>query len=207
MFKDFIFKILNKKQGITLVEIAVSVFIIAIFSLMVISNFPRIQKQLALSQATHKIAQDIRRAEDLGFSGAQVSEDFDAKGYGVFVSCIPNAADPYPINWFIYADTNEPADKRYTDMEDYVVETVSIFNSGVFIKKSYDIDNPSININYLSINFNPPNPDVTIMASYEINPENFIVIEKGVKIVMSLIQDPSMEKIVFINSSGLIEIE
>jgi len=207
LFKNFKFKILNEKQGITLVEISVSVFIIAIFSLMVISNFPKIQRQLALSQVAHKIAQDIRRAEDLGFSGAQVSEDFNAKGYGVYVPCNLSTGANYPMFWFIYADSNEPADKRYTGSEDYLVESVNIFGSGVFIKKIYDINNPDANINYLSINFNPPNPDVTIMASYEINQENFIVIERGVRIVMSLIQDRSMEKTVFVNSSGLIEVE
>ncbi len=172
---------------------------------MVISNFPRIQRQFALSQATHKIAQDIRKAEDLGFSGAQVSEDFDAKGYGVFIT-FTEVGGIYPTHWYIYADTNEPADKKYTS-EDYIIENVSILDSGVFIKKAYDIDNPSINVSHLSINFNPPNPDVTIMANYEPSLENFIVIEKGVRIVMSLIQDPSMEKTVFINSSGLIEVE
>lgn len=205
MLKKFKFQFLNTKKGITLVEIAVSVFIIAIFSLMVISNFPRIQRHLVISQATQKIAQDIRRAEDMGFSGAQVSENFNAKGYGFYVPIYESTG--YARSWNIYADTNEPADMRYTPSEDYIVEEIDIFDSGVFIKEAYDVDNPNSMITCLSINFNPPNPDVTITASYDFNCGDYLTIEKGVRIVMSFIQDPSMEKSVFINSSGLIDVE
>ncbi|MCX6722403.1 MAG: prepilin-type N-terminal cleavage/methylation domain-containing protein [Candidatus Staskawiczbacteria bacterium] len=80
-------------RGTTLVELIVVVFIIALFSLITVSNFPQIQKQYALSAAAYSLAQDIRAAEDMGLSGAQtLSSDgqiISVKGYGFFARNFP----------------------------------------------------------------------------------------------------------------------
>ena len=90
--------------GITLVEIVVVIFIIAIFLSIIIAGFPRILRSLALSRATYKLEQDIRRTEDLGLSGVQSADSNGqqilVKGYGIYVSLNSSPAEEYVI----YAD-------------------------------------------------------------------------------------------------------
>ena len=66
----FRFKILNSEQqkGLTTVEFIVIVSIIFITAFIVSANYPEIQKELALQRASHKIAQDLRRAQTAAMS-------------------------------------------------------------------------------------------------------------------------------------------
>ena len=206
----FNFKNKNFKRGTTLVELIVAIAIIAIFSVIVIANFPRIKKQFSLSRATYKLAQDIRRAEDLGLSGSQAVDGLEAKGYGFYVDDKMNNKE-----YLIYADTNDPADSRYTyygDDVDYIIETIDFVDTepGVFIERMYIINSvgAEFDITLLSINFSPPNPDITIVT----DAENIYYGEdvsniKKVGIVLSLDTDQYSKRTIFINSSGLIEIE
>ena len=186
------------EKGITLVEVIVAIFIITVFSLIVITDFPKMKRQFSLSRASYKLAQDVRRTEDLGFSGAQLLDEegevVDTKGYGFYII---SANEEY----FIYADTNSPADYRYTPSEDSIVETINMVESesGVYIKRIYDIDTETTTA-WASINFNPPNPTVTITTDSGTSTSK-------IAIVLGLDLDPSMEREIYINSSGLVEVE
>ena len=199
----------NSSSGITLVEILVVVFIIGTFLMILVADFPKIQRQFALSRATYKFAQDLRRAQDMALSGVEIKKSgaaetiINAKGYGVYI----NLADSNK-QYIIYADrddsqTYSAQDKincdDYDPVEnegaDCIIETVDLSKDahGVIIK---EINNTN-NFNYISINFNPPNPTVSISG-----------LEGGNRawIVFALESDPiNSTRNVFVWKSGLIE--
>lgn len=209
-------KLKNSGRGITLVEVLVAIFIIAIFCTILVADFPRIKRQFALSRATYKLSQDLRRAEDLGLSGVQIAgydgDEINAKGYGVYAN-----PDEDNKKYIIYADRGDTPDLQYDKdspnssldciqqddpQADCVVDTVNI-EPGVIIKEIYKV-NSSLNntgnvANGVSINFSPPNPTVTITPN--LNPG-----ESGVAIVVGLDSDTAT-KTVYINTSGLIEVK
>lgn len=90
-------------RGITLIEVMVVVFIIVMFSLVVIADFPKVQIKYALSTVTHALAQDLRKAEDLALSGVKVTDSagnyISVKGYGVYAN-----TNLSTTKYLIYAD-------------------------------------------------------------------------------------------------------
>ena len=201
----------KNEKGVTLVEIIVAIFIISIFSIIVISDFPKIKKQFSLSRATYKLAQDIRTTEDLGLSGVQVSGASNAKGYGFYVNWANNKKQ-----YLTYADVAiapEIADRQFASGSencpssqagnDCIIETIDILEDepGVYIKQIYYINsgNTPVGVNWLSINFNPPNPTVIITTSAGT--------AKKVGITLGLESDNSSERTIYVNSSGLVEVK
>jgi len=77
------------EKGITLVEILVVIFIIAALLTILVSDFPKIQRQFALSRATYKFAQDLRKAQDMALSGEEIKKPdgtiISVKGYGIYI--------------------------------------------------------------------------------------------------------------------------
>ncbi len=55
-------------KGLTFVGLMVTISIIFITSLILSTNYPKIQKELALQRAGHKIAQDLRRTQAAAMS-------------------------------------------------------------------------------------------------------------------------------------------
>jgi type II secretory pathway pseudopilin PulG len=187
----------NYGKGITLIEIIVVIFIITLFSLILISNFPAILRQFALSRAAYKLSQDIRKAEDLSLSGVQIAS-VSAKGYGVYITLATSK------QYIIYADSCPSGAQNYyytpattsppcTD----VVETIDISKDepGVYIKSIIH----TVDSNSVSINFAPPNPNIIITTLQSG--------QKGVDIVLGLDADPSAAKTVSVNKFGLIEVK
>jgi len=186
----------NLEKGITLIEIIVVIFIISMFSTVLISDFPRIQRQFALSRATYKLAQDIRKTQDLGLSGVKITDAegnlIDAKGYGIFINLAVLPSEQYVI----YADKD--GDNRYTsDFNDYIVETVIVnaVDSDLEIKEIINI-----NDSFVSINFSPPDP-ITKIDTLQNNDQH------RVGIVLGLKSDDSVQKTVWVNTSGLIRVQ
>lgn len=201
MVFKFITSLKDSEKGITLIEIVVVVFIITMFSVILIANFPKIQRQYALSRATYQLAQNLRRVQDLGLSGVKLRDDdgniVDAKGYGIYVVV---KAEEY----ILYGDSCSVVDRMYTISSsicgelnhDYIIETINFNdeNAGVFISEIRNIV-----ANSTSINFSPPNPYIEI--------SNLGPNENSVEIVLSLFSDLSNTRIVSVNTSGLIEVK
>ena len=202
MNSNFKFQIKNSEKGITLVEIVVVIFIITMFSVILISDFPQIQRQYALSRAAYKLAQNLRRVQDLGLSGVKIKNDagesLQAAGYGLYI----DLRNPPAKQYLIYADTCR-ADSRYgmdsscnNGGQDYIIETINVVDDGpsVFIKA---INN--VNALFTSINFSPPNPYINI--------ENLSSQKTNIEIVLALSYDPSITRSVSMNTAGLIEVK
>ena len=199
------------EKGTTLVEIIVVVFIIVIFSSILVSNFPKILRQFALSRSVHKLSQDIRRVQDTGLSGVLITEQeaggqkwqIKAKGYGIYFSL--NQSTRY----IIYVDRGDSPDSKYDGnpqlcSENIFPESDCIFeiiyitdeDPDLYIKEILNLSSGSANT---SINFAPPNPDISI--------DGLSSGDKEIGVVLGLQSDTSAARTVWVNISGLIKVE
>jgi Tfp pilus assembly protein FimT len=203
----FIFKnLFSNSRGITLVEIVVVIFIIALFSSIIILNFPKIQGSFALTSAAYELAGDIGSMENIALSGVTPTGATGATGYGVYINK-SNAS------YIKYADTCPTAspNKYYTTNNncglngiggngDFViggnVVNIDKNNPGVYIQTIKD--NLGVTtIGDTSINFTPPNPKIDLD-----NTDG-----NEIDIVLSLTSDTTQTKTVIVNTSGLITVQ
>jgi len=202
LIKNFKFQISNSNSGITLIEILVVVFIIALLASILVTDFPKIKRKFALTRAVYKMSQDLRRTQDMGFSGQQLKDTAEnaisVKGYGIYIDLANNK------KYIIYADIDD--NQRYDTLgavcgqqppnQDCVIETIdfSQAESGVIIDRIEGTTNDQ----QVDINFKPPNPTITITSLSSGN---------RVQVIFALESDLSQERIVSVNTSGLIEIK
>jgi len=181
-----------------------------LFSAILIANFPKILREFALSRAAYKLAQDIRKTQDLGLSGVQMTDGEGqpilAKGYGIYVDLSISPAEDY----LIYADRGEPHDFKYdggslqfcsdnaTAATDCILEDIDVSQSNpdLFIK---DIRNLKESFSFVSINFSPPNPVINI--------DNLQQGFSEIGVVLGLKSDDSFERTIWVNTSGLIRVK
>ena len=185
-----------QEKGTTLIEIIAVITIITLFSMILIADFPKIIRQYAVSRSSYKLSQDIRRVEDLGLSGVQIEgQNSPVGGYGLYIDLDDNEEQ-----YIIYADNcSDTPDFEYIFGCDSIIETIGISEqqAGIYIKRING--NISGSVDSASINFTPPNPKVTITASDIQN--------NSIDIVIGSSFDDSLERTVFVNNSGLIEVK
>jgi prepilin-type N-terminal cleavage/methylation domain-containing protein len=183
------FKCLNSKiskcRGFSLIEVLVSLFIIILMSGIIFANYRAGGKQFALQRSANKLAQDIRRAQEMAMSASECPTGTACAGqvppgYGIYV----NTGD---TNYLLYADTN-PAGGDEDYGGDTLIETISL-EQGVYIH----LANPAS----FSINFKPPDPNVNIAGG---------AVNEGT-ITLAIQTDTSKTRIVKVNKAGLIEVE
>jgi len=214
LIKNFEYKIKKYERGITLIELVVVIFIITLFSSILIADFPRIQRGFALSRATYQFAQDLRKTQDLGLSGVQTTDSqgdsIAVKGYGVYIDLTQSVAQ-----YLIYADMD--GDGKYTSnliysnnycnskiypRSDCIISLIDISNANLGGNPNLYIKVfKNITMRNTSINFSPPNPDININNRCISCSDN-----SEVGIVFGLLNDNSSERTVCINTSGLISI-
>lgn len=211
VFKPLL-NIKNSQKGVSLVEVIIVIFIIIVLSSILVADFPQMQKRFALSRAAYKLAQDFRRAQDLGLSGVTIKNFYGsqvlAKGYGIFVSLNTTKT----VQYIIYADVD--GDQRYlslagsycsqqTDIRyDCIIEKIDISKDSpdLYIKEFKNINNT-----FTSINFSPPSPKISIGNKCVLQCNHSPDSEAGV--VLGLTDVPGATRTVWVNTSGLIRIE
>ncbi len=185
---------MEQKKGFTLIELLVVIAIMTVLPLVVVSDFPRIRLQFALSRAANTFAQNLRNTEDRSLSSTDFLDEFGAEraisSYGVYVD-VNNLGNK---KYVIYADAY-PGNSYY-DQLDYVIQTIDFSNDepGIVIKEVVNTTN-----NMASITFIPPNPDVVI---HELQDSN-----TSVNIVFAMEDDLTATKTVTINTAGLVEVQ
>jgi len=205
-------------DGITLIEIIIAIFIIVLFSLIITANFPGIQRQFALSRTAYKLAQDLRKAQNMALSGIKMTDGSESpmpisvQGYGVYIDLSNQPTEQY----LIYADVD--GDQKYDGgsaspifcsnvnqasngalKSDCVVEIIDVSkeNPNLFIESISNISST-----YTSINFKPPDPTVNIDNRCLSCPNGSTI---GIK--LGLATDSSSERTVQVNTSGLIGVK
>jgi hypothetical protein len=204
-----------KEKGITLVEIVIAIFIVVLFTMILISDFPRIQRQYALSSVTYKLAQDLRKIEDLGLSGVQVKDKYGnviaTKGYGIYVDFTNNTnQNHFARQYIIYADVNGDQTYNYNQScdlagrdikQDCAIETIDISkqSSSLYMSRIENSDGTTM-VGSIIINFTPPGPKVYITdGDGKLYPHNTIGIV--------LENTDGLARKVWVNTSGLINVD
>lgn len=157
--------------------------IIVFFTGLVLVNYKTGGDKFALQRSANKLAQDIRRAEQMAMSAKECEVCggiIPGGGYGIYLK----QGDDY---YLIYADTNpSQGNERYDGGNDDLLETI-YFEKDVYIK--------NVSPSSLSINFKPPDPAVKISG------------DEDVTITLALEDDPGQERAITVNKAGLVEIE
>lgn len=179
----------EKGEGFTIIEFLIVISIIGIFSVITIPNYRSAQQQLALQRSASKLAQDIRRAQEMAMSMEELSTEDLPEGYGIYIN--KNDLDcPDHDCYHIYADID--GNEKYDSGEEQG-ETIYL-EKEVYIK---DFVPSSANF---SINFKPPDPIVKMKQAAGPDSDN-------VDIIIALKADSLKTKTIKVNKAGLIYVE
>jgi len=139
------------QKAFTLIELLVVTGIIILLSALVLPNYRTGESQLALQRSANKLAQDIRRAQEMAMSAKEFEGVVPPGGYGInFQTNL--------TSYILFADLNN--NKIFDSGE--AIETLSL-------ERGVKISNLSP-ASPLTISFTPPDPTVNI------NPSNSLAI-------------------------------
>ncbi len=182
-----------KKRGFTLIELLVVIFIIGVLSAVTFPHYQSARKQLALQRVASKLAQDIRRVQEMAMAAEELEDGVPLGGYGIYLKKLP---DPHPqISYILFADRGSDPNHKYDSgggAGEYINEI--FFGNGIEIK--------NLDSNHLNIIFTPPDPTTSLRdGDGDELSLNYISIE------ISLQDDPTKTKTIIVNKAGLIYIE
>lgn len=171
-----------KNKAFTLIELLLIIVVVIILASLILSNYRNSDKELALQRSAYKLAQDLRRVQNMAISSQNIAgapPAFDY-GFGIYFNTVP------PDSYIIFADFNNNRIKDPgEDLEAPKLESKIVINSLA----------PASSF---SIVFVPPDPVVWING-----------FSSGVtaQITLGIIDSSSSNKIISINNAGLIYIE
>lgn len=169
-----------KNKGFTLTELLTVIAIISIMSVLVLPNYRIGERQFALQRSAYKLAQDLRRAQEMTMSAKE------------FPAAPPTFMGVYGINfqlnftsYILFADLNN--NKVFDSGEE--IENLSL-EKGVKIS---NLSPASEGPGPLNIAFTPPDPTINF------NPSDSLAI--------ITITNDIQTKTIKINKAGLIYVE
>lgn len=184
----------SNQKGHTLAELLVVVAIISLLSGISIYNYKVNEKRDALILETQKVAQMIRRAQNLSLS-PQISNV--GRNYGVHFN--------RSTNTIILFGDNDSADNNSDTIYDSGEKIDElILDSKTKIKSMFapTSDDPVNNRSFIRIIFRPPDPITEIY-----NSENGMAKRVDTTITISLKDDDTKFKKIFVNQASLVEIQ
>jgi len=141
MFKRLSVK-MNK--GFTLTEILIVISIFTLLTIILILNYRAAGERLNLYRSAHKLAQDIRRVQEMAMAARQLNGEIPEGGYGVYFN------ENEPNHYILFADLDK--NQKYTASSDKLIEDISLEKESNISEISSGSD--------LTIIFTPPNPNV-----------------------------------------------
>ena len=164
-------------------------------SITIFSNYGKNNEIFALERSSQKLAQDIRRGQEMAISGLVGSAT--TCGYGLFFN---NTTEPSAISnqykYIIYEEKDancNNAVRYWQDGTDAIKETIYLEN-GV---KICDILSDGVTIVTRSISFEPPNP-LTYIGGVSSGHE--------ASIVLCVENDTSITRTIKVNNAGMVQL-
>lgn len=167
----------NSSAGFTLIEVLVAIAIMIVLSGILLPNYKLAGDKLALLRAAYRLAQDLRRVQEMATSARALAGTVPP-GYGVYLRT-------GVTSYLLYADNGSQA--QVYDSNDTTIETIYL-ESGTYIKE--------ISTDPMSINFKGPDPITSISGGIS-----------SVSITLALEKDPTRVVRVTINKAGLVYVE
>lgn len=169
-----------KGKGFTIIELVVVISIILILSSIVIPSYKQREEVFSLQRSANKLAQDLRRTQEMAMSAKDFKGVVPKGGYGIYLTI--SQADLYILfadcnNNKFYDETSAPCNGFPEKVEEIKFE------------RRVKIQSPSS----LTITFIPPNPTVNIFPE---TPSASISLTNN-----------GQTKAIIVNKAGLIEIE
>lgn len=205
----------NKKEsGLTLTEILVTTAIIVILSGLVIANSGAGQNQLALSRSANKLAQDIRRVQEMAMSAEECDEcggvGVIPPRYGIYLDQNPF----YNHQYILFADYPGGSDGKFYwphDLtKDTEIETIS-FEKNIVISDVSKGNGTCLPGNPSGpkrghISFAPPDPTTGIwIGEWPAGGTNAVQCQEIILTLRAGTSGPT--KVIRVNQAGLISVE
>jgi len=173
-------------KGFTLVELLVVTAIIVLMTALILPNYRTSDKQLVLQRATYKLAQDLRRTQEMAMSAKEFQGQVPPR-YGIEFGKDRNY-------YILFADMNIPdGNGKYEPPgPDIEVERITL-EKGVMVQ---DLLTP-LSKTTVWVAFKPPDPLTTIRDPGE---------DRAI-LRIKLTNADNQIKIVSVNNVGLIAIE
>jgi len=135
-------------RSFTLIELTVVIGIIALLTALILPNYKVGQRQFALQRSTHKLSQDLRRAQEMAMSAKETNGV--SPRYGIELEI---AAQSY----YIFSDANDNGKREPSDP---IIERIEI-EKKISIDQLF-VDDPPISKNKIWITFKSPDPSTGI---------------------------------------------
>ena len=162
--------------------------IVVIFSAMVFGNYGKGKNSMAIERAGQKLAQDLRRTQEMAMSGTSGTYN----GYGIYFTELSGSETKY----IIYANNSSSVYTYNTSAPaDTLLETINI-EAGVKICNIQD-NGTDVTNNYISVCFSPPEPVTRIEGNNS---------GHDLSIILCNIDDNSKTRTIKINNVGRIEV-
>lgn len=145
---------INSEKSFTLTELLVSVFIISVMATILLANYRAGERLFALQNASHKLTQDFRRAQEMAMSARETDGVIPEGGYGLYFDI------DQPHHYILFAD--QDGERDYDDPLELVEDIEIDKKEMVEIKNLIHYQCPSATCTNLSVTFTPPDPEVTM---------------------------------------------
>lgn len=177
-----------EEKAFTILEILVTITMVLFLTALVFFAHREGETTFLLQREAQKAVQDIRKAQEMAISTIECEKcsggGIPEGGYGIHF-------EKDSSSYFIYADSDTPLGQY--DSPDDVISTIEL--EKVVVSEIRDKNGSKFND--VSINFQPPDPVISITSPSDLD---------LVYIQVSLGSDPDRYRTILVNKSGLIEV-
>lgn len=154
------YKIRNNQKGFTLLEMLVSIFIIALISTIFMANYRSYGRKSELRMTAQKLASDIRKMQNYSLGLKEYNGSFPEGGWGIYLT---TQVDTNNLAYYILfrdGESNKDHVRDSNGNEDYLDK--------LYLPKNYSIQNIFVTPaqtgpqDRASLVFEPPDPYVWI---------------------------------------------
>lgn len=178
------------QKSFTLVELLVVTGIILVLAAIILPQYRVGERKFALQRSAHKLAQDIRRAQEMAMSAKEFEGSMPQGGYGIYFYKFEFAGIDFPHQYVLFADSN--SDQTMT-LPAEQVEIIEL-EKGVQFSDFYLDGAPSDGTVFT---FVPPDPQTCINQCAN----------DSTSIIISLESDSTQTETITLNKIGLVDIE